>query len=46
MRASIAEAEAAEAGLPVDEIVERAVAEVVVERLSFPPKRTVALSAE
>ncbi|HAK54089.1 MAG: tRNA uracil 4-sulfurtransferase ThiI [Vicinamibacterales bacterium] len=44
-RASIAEAEAAEAGLPVDEIVEQAVAEAEVEHLSYPPKPTAVLSA-
>ena len=43
-RASVAQAEAAEAALPVEEIVERAVAEVVVEQFSFPPKRAVAPS--
>jgi thiamine biosynthesis protein ThiI len=37
-RARLAEVEAAERALPVDEIVERAVAEAVVEELSYPPR--------
>ena len=43
-RTTVAEVEAKEAGLPIDEIVARAVAEASVEHLSFPPKRTEAHS--
>ena len=38
-RATVAETEAAEATLPIDEIVESAIAEALVEHLSFPSKR-------
>jgi hypothetical protein len=35
----VAETEAAEAALPIDEIVESAIAEALVEHLNFPAKR-------
>ena len=38
-RATVAETEAAEAALPIDEIVESAIAEALVEHLNFPAKR-------
>ena len=38
-RATVVETEAAEAALPIDEIVESAIAEALVEHLNFPAKR-------
>ena len=38
-RATVVETEAAEATLPIDEIVESAIAEAMVEHLSFPSKQ-------
>jgi thiamine biosynthesis protein ThiI len=44
-RARLADVEAAEQSLPIEEMVERAVREAVVEQFIFPPART-ALAAE